>query len=105
MHQLVSDGSLCEYYIPTCGSWVVAHLRRIARSKLYRWRKRSKQASCMTSDWENDNVMRTKRARGCESRVIPTLDMSGFSALFSHSCMLLRHRITTLYAAQKSVKQ
>ncbi len=21
MHQLVSDGSLCEYYIPTCGSW------------------------------------------------------------------------------------
>jgi len=61
---------------------VVAHLRRIARSKLYRWRNRSKHASCITTDLENDNVMRTKRASRCESRVIPALHVSGFSRLF-----------------------
>jgi hypothetical protein len=42
----------------------------------------------MTSDLENDNVMRTKRARRCESRVLPPLHMSGFSGLFAYGCVL-----------------
>ena len=40
----------------------MAHLRRIARSRLERWRKSRRHASCITTDLENDNVMRTKRA-------------------------------------------
>jgi len=42
---------------------VVAHLSRMARSRLERWRKRRRHASCMTTDLVKDNVMRTKRAR------------------------------------------
>jgi hypothetical protein len=48
---------------------VVAHLSRIARSLLERWRKRRKHASCMTTDFENESVMRTKRARRWRSVV------------------------------------
>ncbi len=44
----------------------------------------------MSSDLENDNVMRTKRARRCESRVIPPLHMGGFSGLFPYRRMLFR---------------
>src|SRR6266567_2951005 len=41
----------------------MAHLSRMACSRLERWRKRRRHASCMTSDFEKESVMRTKRAR------------------------------------------
>ncbi len=46
------------------GWMVVAHLSRMARSVVERWRKRSKHASCISIDLEKENVRRTKRASG-----------------------------------------
>jgi hypothetical protein len=40
--------------------------------------------------WENERVMRTKRAGRWESRVVPPLDMGRFSRLFSHRCIAAR---------------
>src|SRR6266699_2556388 len=56
---------------------------------MYRWRKSRRHASCITTDFEKDKVMRTKRARRCESRVIPPLHMSRFPSFLSDSCVLL----------------
>jgi len=83
---------------------VAAHLRRIARSKLYRCRKRSRHASCMSSDLEKDNVMRTKRARRCRSVVFQrsTWAVSPISFPTAVCCSC---GITAAYVAQKSVKQ
>jgi hypothetical protein len=58
----------------------------------------------MSSDLENDNVVRTKRVRHCESRVIPALHMGGFSGLFAYR-LCYSSGITALYAVKKSVKQ
>src|SRR5260370_6008902 len=46
---------------------IVVHMRLIARSWLYLWRKSFRQASCMNRDFEKDSVLRTKRARRCRS--------------------------------------
>jgi hypothetical protein len=44
-----------------------------------------------------DNVMRTKRARRWESRVIPALHMSGLSRLFARSRVLLFGNHASIY--------
>ncbi len=43
----------------------------------------------MSSDLENESVLRTNRANRCESRVIPALHMRCFPAFLSHRAVLL----------------
>ncbi|SRR6266436_6013850 len=46
-----------------------------------------------------------KTSQALTERIVPALHVGGFARLFAHGCVLLRHRMTAWYAAQKSVKQ
>ena len=43
----------------------------------------------MISDWENERVLRTKRACALAERGVPPLDRGTSSPLFAHGCLLL----------------